>query len=150
MLRKRFLPVAAAIAAALALGGCSTTLKDARFRSIELSPVSQDGFETVADLQVLGNKKVIGTAKGYAKTPEEENDLRVQALEAALASDPSGPDVLVAPSYFEVREYNDLTVTVVGYPARYKNFRQITANAGKSKTAFSVKPLPGGATVSVR
>jgi len=146
MLRKLFFPVAA-VAAALALGGCQMMLKDARFRSIELQPISQDGVETVADLQVLGKSKVIGVAKGYAKSPEQENDLKVQALEAALASDPSGPDVLVAPSYYYVRDYEDLTVTVVGYPARYKNFRQITANSNKSKAAYSVKQLPGGASV---
>jgi hypothetical protein len=147
MLRKCFFTVAATVAAALVLGGCARTIKDARFRVVELSPVSQDGVETVADLQVLGTKKVIGTAKGFAKTPEQENDLGVQALESALASDPSGPDVLVAPSYFYVRDYDELTVTVVGYPARYKNFRQITTAGGKGKQAFSVKQLPGGASV---
>ncbi|MDR2692996.1 MAG: hypothetical protein LBB74_02125 [Chitinispirillales bacterium] len=143
MLRKRGFPVAAAIAAALAIGGCSPVVKEASFRSIELTPVSQADVETVAELQVVSAKKVIGVAKGVVTSPEQRQNLYVEALELAIASDPSGTaDVLVAPSYFEVtKDRVNVTVTVVGYPARYKNFKR------GEKAPFSVRQLPGGVTV---
>jgi len=148
MLRKRVFQVAAAAAAALALGGCAPTVKS-DFRYIQLRPVSQADAETVADLQVLSDKKVIGVAKGVVPkgAADKLDNLRVEALEKAIESAPSGADVLVAPSYFEVTENKvDVTVTVIGYPARYKNFRRDAAIAQK-RTPFSVKQLPGGATV---
>ncbi|MDR2592446.1 MAG: hypothetical protein LBC59_06540 [Chitinispirillales bacterium] len=141
MLRKRVFPVAVAVAAALALGGCSRVVKEASFRSIELTPVSQADVETVAELQVVSAKKVIGVAKGVVTSPEQRQNLYVEALELAIASDPSGADVLVAPSYFELTEDMNVTVTVVGYPARYKNFRR------GERAPFSVRQLPGGVTV---
>jgi len=143
MLRKRVFQVAAVAAAAMTLGGCSPTTVWTNFRSVELTPVaSQSRVETVADLQVIGDKKVIGTAKGFVTSPEQLSGLRVKALEAAIASDPSDADVLVAPSYFEVIEDNvNVTVTVMGYPARYTNFRL------DAKQPFSTRQLPGGATV---
>jgi len=142
MLRMRVFPIAAAIAALSVLGGCVTTVRDARFRSIELAPVSQTEAETVADLQVVSEKKVIGVARGVVTSPEQKQNLYVEALELAIASDPSDADVLVAPSYFEVIEDNvNVTVTVMGYPARYTNFRL------DAKQPFSTRQLPGGATV---
>jgi len=148
MLRKRVFQVAAVAAAAMTLGGCSPTTVWTNFRSVELTPVaSQSRVETVADLQVIGDKKVIGTAKGFVTSPEQLSGLRVKALEAAIASDPSGPDVLVAPNWVEVTEDKvNVTVTVIGYPARYKNFRRDYASA-KNKAPFSVRQLPGGAAV---
>jgi hypothetical protein len=141
MLRRRVFAVA--VAAFLVLGGCSRTVKDAHFRSIELTPVSQAGVETVADLEVISTKKVIGVARGIVTSPEQRHSLYVEAVELAIASDPSGADVLVAPSYFETTEDKQyLTVTVIGYPARYKNFRR-----SEKSTFFSVKQLPGGVTV---
>ncbi len=146
MLRKRVFPIAT-VAMALALGGCSpAAVKETHFRSVELAPVSEGGVVLVADLQVIGTKKVLGSAKGAAKTPEQENNLRVQALEAALASDSSGPDVLVAPSYIEEKAVDSMTITIVGYPARYKDFRRKTTPAHE-QPPFLTKQLPNGATV---
>jgi len=142
MLRMRVFPIVAAIAALYALGGCAPTVRDARFRSIELTPVSQIETETVADLQVVSEKKVVGVARGIVNSPEQKQNLYVEALELALASDPSDADVLVAPSYFELIEDKvNVTVTVTGYPARYTNFRR------DAKQPFSARQLPGGATV---
>jgi len=142
MLRRRVFPIAAAVAAVSALCGCSPVIRDARFRSIELTPVSQTEVETVADLQVVGTKKVIGVVKGIVTSPEQKQSLYVEALELALASDPSDADVLVAPSYYEVTQDKvSVTVTVMGYPARYKNFRL------GEKPPFSVRQLPGGVAV---
>jgi hypothetical protein len=150
MLRKGiFLVGAAAVAAALAGGGCSAAVKEARFRSIELTPATQAGAETVADLQITGKVKVMGTANGVltAGNPDLRTSLYAEALEAALASDSSRPDVLVAPSYYEVVESKDnLTVVVVGYPARYTNFRRNDA-AENSGAPYSIKQLPGGISV---
>jgi hypothetical protein len=142
MLRTRVFPIVAAVAA-VCLAGCSQTVKDAYFRGIELTPVSQAGVETVADLQVISAKKVIGMAKGMVTNPEQRHSLYVEAVELAIASDPSGADVLVAPSYFEKTEDRIyVTVTVTGYPARYKNFRH-----SEKPPFFSVKQMPGGVTV---
>jgi len=143
MLRKRVVQVAAVVAAALALGGCAPKVR-ASFRSIELTPVTLPDAETVADLQVIGDKKVIGVAKGPVPKGDDEKlrSLWVTALERAVASAPGGADVLVAPSWFEVRENKtDVTLTIIGYPARYKNFRP------GEKRPFSVTELEGGATV---
>jgi len=148
MLRKRVVQVAVVVAAALALGGCAPKVR-ASFRSIELVPVTSSGSETVADLQVIGDKKVIGVAKGPVPKGDEpkRRGLVVKAIEQAIASAPGGADVLVALNWFEVRENEtDMTFTVIGYPARYKNFRRDEASA-RNKTPYSVKQLPGGLTV---
>lgn len=149
MLRLRGFPIGVAVAAALVMGGCTPMLKDARFRSIELVPVSQPEIETVADLQVTGARKIIGTAQGVivGNDPVKKQNLYTEAVEAAIASDPSLPDVLVAPSYFEtIEDKVNVTVTVIGYPARYRNFRR-NENFARSKSPFSAKQLPGGSTV---
>jgi hypothetical protein len=126
--------------------GCSPVIREARFRNIELTPVSYEDTVTVADLQVVGTRKVIGVAKGTVTASYQRENLYVEALETALASAPSGADVLVAPSTYEVTENKtDMTVTIVGYPARYKNFRK---EAQREDTLpFSVRLLPGGETV---
>ncbi len=145
MFQRRVFPIVAAVAAAaLVFGGCAPAVKDARFRSISLTPVSEEDMETVADLQVIGNQKVIGVAKGVVTSPEQRTNLYVEALETALASAPLGADVLVAPSFYEVTEDKvNVTYTIVGYPARYKNFRRDT----RSAEPFSVRTLPSGAMV---
>jgi len=141
MVRMRVFPIAAAVAALSVFCGCLTTVRDARFRSIELTPVSQTEVETVADLQVVSEKKVVGVARGIVTSSEQKQNLYVEALELAIASDPSDADVLVAPSYFELTEDKfNVTVTVMGYPARYTNFRL------DAKQPFSTRQLPGGAT----
>lgn len=79
------------------------------------------------------------------------NDLYAEAIEAALASDSSKPDVLVAPTYFETVSEDTakkklMTVTVVGYPARYTKFRR-NEPLPNNAVPFSVRQLPSGATV---
>lgn len=50
---------------------------------------------------------------------------RNSALRSALAA--AQADVLVAPTYTIERDASNLTVTVTGYPATYKDFRNATA-----------------------
>jgi hypothetical protein len=126
---------------------------DTRIRTVELMPVSEASVEVVADLQVTGPKKVVGEAKGVVASGNSglRNDLYAAAVEAALAADSSKPDVLVAPTYFETfaedEEKNTvMTVTVVGYPARYTKFRRDEPHPN-SAAPFVVRQLPGGATV---
>jgi hypothetical protein len=83
---------------------------------------------TVADV-VVTEKKVMGQAKGpYSDKVRLEREAVLQAFGEAQKQNPPGADVLVGANFFY--EFTGsvwtsyLTVTVIGYPARYKNFRQ--------------------------
>jgi hypothetical protein len=76
-----------------------------------------------ADLQTEQTKKS-GVAKGK-KTAVAMDELKRVAVLDVLTK--SGGDVLIEPSYLvEDDGYNNLTVTVTGYVAKYINFRQGT------------------------
>jgi hypothetical protein len=99
------------------LAGCSTVLKDNTMKAIKLTP-KVEGATMVAELEVA-NKKVMGHAKG--KSPFKDNLEKEATAEALKLAD---SDVLVGANFFYEYVGNaDLTVTVVGYPARYKNFK---------------------------
>jgi hypothetical protein len=103
------------------MAGCSSS-KDNTLLNLQIKPESV-GSITVADLDV-SDKKAMGKAEGKAV---QKHELEKEALAEALKQTSS--DVLVGGSYFY--EYSDvsffskgnLVVTVIGYPARYKNFR---------------------------
>jgi len=118
MLKK--LSFLASIAVLTAVTGCSNTQKSNNLRSVELTPKAQ-AAPMVADLDVA-DKKALGQAKGKAIF---KRSLEQEAIAEALKQ--ANADVLVGASYFyeEVNSLfkSDLTVTVVGYPARYKNFK---------------------------
>jgi hypothetical protein len=104
-------------AASAIIGGCSNVVKDNTVRAIQLAPTVQ-GTPMVAELEV-DSKKVMGQAKG--KTPSK-TELEKEAVAEALKQ--ANGDVLVGANFFyEYVDKVDLTVTVIGYPAHYKNFK---------------------------
>jgi len=115
MLKK--LNIMASIAVLMAAAGCSSTQKSNDLRTLELTPKAK-ATPMVAELDVA-NKKALGQAKGKVIF---KRDLEQEAIAQALKQ--TNGDVLVGVSYFyEEVNKTDLTVTVVGYPARYKNFK---------------------------
>jgi len=105
------------VVASAVIAGCSNVVKDNTIKAIQLTP-SVQGVPMVAELEVA-NQKVMGQAKG--KTPSK-NELEKEAVAEALKQ--TDGDVLVGANFFyEYVDKVDLTVTVIGYPARYKNFR---------------------------
>jgi len=110
------------------LAGCGTpsqTKKDSTVRAIALAPQAE-AHPMVADLEV-SDKKVMGQAQGKLPAQAQRRlhsqaSLEREAIAAALKQ--TDGDVLVGVNYFyELIKNTDLTVTAVGYPARYKNFR---------------------------
>jgi hypothetical protein len=86
-------------------------------KAIKLAP-KVEGATMVAELEVA-SKKVMGQAKG--KSPFKEGLEKEATAEALKLAD---SDVLVGANFFYEYVGNaDLTVTVIGYPAKYKNFR---------------------------
>ncbi|MDR3002506.1 MAG: hypothetical protein LBU89_14760 [Fibromonadaceae bacterium] len=105
------------LAAALTIAGCSNVVKDNTLKAIQLSPRAQSST-MVAELEVA-DKKVIGQASGKAAF---KDFLEKEALADALKK--VDADVLIGASFFyEYVNNRELTVNVVGYPARYKNFK---------------------------
>jgi len=105
------------VAASAFIAGCSNTVKDNTLRAISLTP-SVQSVPMVAELEV-DEQKVMGQAKGKTQS---ESELKKEAIAEALR--PVNGDVLVGATFFyEVVDKTNLTVTVLGYPAHYKNFK---------------------------
>jgi len=116
MLKKLNFLVSIAIST-LIFGCANSSKKDNTLRAVKLTP-QVEAASMVADLEV-SDKKVMGQATGKALSKHE---LEKEAIAAALKQ--TDGDVLVGVNYFyETVKGTDLTVTIVGYPARYKNFR---------------------------
>ena len=114
---KKLVFLVSIVSAFAIIAGCSTVVKDNTMKAIQLTPNVQ-GVPMVAELEVA-NIKVMGLAKG--KTPSKK-ELEKEAIAEALKQ--SNSDVLVGANFFYEYVNNvDLTVTVIGYPARYKNFK---------------------------
>ena len=107
----------ASLAAALTIASCSSVVKDNTLKAVQLQPKVQ-GVDMVAELEVA-DKKVIGKAYGKAVFKDYlEKEAIAEALKKVDA------DVLVGASFFyEYVNNKELTVNVVGYPAKYKNFK---------------------------
>jgi hypothetical protein len=136
MLRKLIFAVSvvvAAVATALVFSGCSTVLKSNTLKGYTLEPTFESNV-TVADLEV-SEQKVMGTAKGAIVPPLVTKQTLIQeALTLAIQQKP-GADVLVGVTYFYETAGRDMTVTITGYPARYKNFRTKTATEDSPRRA---------------
>jgi len=113
---KKLTFLASIIAASVLVAGCSNVVKDNSLKAIHLTPNIQ-GSPMVAELDVA-DKKVIGQAKGKTISKSE---LEKEAVAEALKQ--ADGDVLVGANFFYVDSTTSLTVTVIGYPARYKNFK---------------------------
>lgn len=115
------------VAACALLSSCSTTYKTAANRSINAPIVAA----AIADLEITGNKIT------YTYTPPKGvwiagvNNCVNAAVSEALQNAGLGADVLVEMQYTLVMKRGLMgqntgkvkSVTVTGYPARYKNFR---------------------------
>ena len=77
----------------------------------------------LADLEVK-EAKVTATAKG---TLTKDGIDFVKNLAVANALKSTNGDILVEPKYDVETFGDDITVTVTGFPANYKNFRQLRA-----------------------
>lgn len=75
----------------------------------------------IVDLDVKPNK-VSGTATGKKEVPIE--NVRQSAIADAVKS--ANADVLVEPRFETTITSSNKTIVVSGYPANYKNFRQMT------------------------
>jgi hypothetical protein len=119
------------IAAFAIATGCVGTIKDNSLHAVKFEPAVQV-VPMVAELEVA-EQKSMGRAKGKRDFKEL---LEKEAVAEALAK--SNGDVLVGVSYFY--EYSDsLMVTVIGYPARYKNFRPKDVSAPEAELVdFSI------------
>ncbi len=86
--------------------------------------------------------KVTGTASG--KLGSSVDAIKAEAVSVAIKS--AGADVLVEPTYTIVSNKGISTVTVTGFPATYRNFRDIKAEdvplikAGILQTARVAEP----------
>ena len=110
-----------AIAAALSLGGCTTVIKTNTVKGLEIKPGAVASV-TVADLEV-SEQKVIGVAKGTLLPPIITKETLTQGAITDAVMQHEGADVLVGITIFTEQDKREMTVTVTGYPARYKNFR---------------------------
>ena len=122
MFRKRISIVSVvAVAAALSLGGCSMVIKKNSVKGLDIKP-SMMASVTIADLEV-SDKKVMGTSKSKLMPPLVTEKGIIQAAIADAVQKHEGADVLVGITVFTEQKKREMTVTVTGYPARYKNFR---------------------------
>ena len=165
MFKPIFNVVAAAVAVAgFTITGCTTSTMtgDGGFtagggRYVELAPEVVTTL-TLADLEV-SEERVTGTAEGSANARYE---LEREAVAQALMKK-NGSDVLVGASFYHntsektvsggdgdgASTKRHMTVTVTGYPARYKNFRTYDPRTdgslrryhdGKPKHRYDGKP----------
>jgi len=99
----------------------SSTLKNIEFRTYSVMP-----FLT-AELYVESSK-VVGTAAGLATNLENlKKEAMANGLRAANRGQLDGniADLMVEPTFFTEQKGRNMTVTAIGYPARYRNFKII-------------------------
>jgi len=102
------------------------TINSSSLKNIDVNTYSVMPFLT-ADLTVDATKAV-GIASG--RTINQEN-LKREAMANALKAANRGQldsgiaDLIIEPTFFYETKGNNVTVTVIGYPARYRNFRTI-------------------------
>jgi hypothetical protein len=115
-----------------------------------MAPSSREIGTQVAELEV-SDKKAVGRAVGRSihKSDLEKSAVR-DALKPTDASKTSA-DVLVGANFFYQYANKDLTVTVVGYPARYKNIRPklVTGTGESAQGAAQPSLVPFGSPASI-
>lgn len=137
MLRKNvfavFVAVVAVVAAAAVFSGCSKAVKSNTLRGYSIDPKIESSV-TLADLEV-SEVKVAGVAKGRLMPPVVTKATLIDdALEQAIKQK-EGSDVLVGATYFYETVGREMTVTITGYPARFKNFRAKADSGSASRRA---------------
>lgn len=148
MLRKICFSLTAVFIVSVIVGCAPPTRKDNTFRSRTLYPKSKHVETMTADLEV-SDKKVMGEAAGKTKDKAELEKIAIaEALKPTTPSE-SRADVLVASNFFYKYNGSDLTVTVVGYPARYRNFEPKNAKKVDDGKIVPSSPAPLPQPVSV-
>ncbi|MCL2182284.1 MAG: hypothetical protein FWB85_02290 [Chitinispirillia bacterium] len=173
MFKKLVSVVPVAVVVAFAFTGCATAggAKDAvnTIKYAEQTTPKVITTPTLADLDV-SDAKVQGAAKGSfsgsANKAKVKDRLEQSAIAQALQQK-EGADVLIGVVFYYQENYigqtrGEITVTAIGYPARYKNFRsmELPENDGKGKAVSvsgslnfgekgSDRPLGGGMIPSI-
>jgi len=110
----------ALLGAVLILSSCAAVSKVDTAKSMEIHGPGVIQNPVIADLDVQ-QQKVRGTATGRRSAAASVKQMaRVNAIKTANA------DVLIAPVYEIETKGNKTTVTVTGFAATYKNFRNAT------------------------
>ncbi|MCL2219265.1 MAG: hypothetical protein FWC23_05010 [Chitinispirillia bacterium] len=153
MLRKLAFLVPAVVVAAVVFTGCvpptavtNTGKRDAvnTIKYWESANPKVIVTPTIVDLEV-SETKVQGTAKGNFTGANKSSvrDIAEQAAIAEALKQREGADVLVGVIFYYTEnrvtyERGELTVTAIGYPARYKNFRPYKFEEGKDGSGKSL------------
>lgn len=120
--------LACAIGALMTLTACTPlqmlqhTYKTGKQQNVSNNLILQKPI--IAELEVR-EAKVTNTTTVLSKQYNIE-DAKQLALAELLRANKA--DILVSPDYDIVSDMNQITVTVTGYAASYKNFKSITAN----------------------
>ena len=110
------------IAATAFLASCSVSKTNtAKTTDIYGAGVIQKPVLVDLDVKVT---KVTGTATGTASKVVSLESVKLDAVVDAIKK--SGADVLVEPTFETLIAGGQITATVTGFPATYKNFRPIT------------------------
>ena len=107
----------------LLLSGCVTVVQRTVGEEAKIAYIRDTGVfhvPVIADLDV-SQTKVTGTASGSI---DDLYMLRVRAVNNALAV--NNADVLLEPRFSIESTTRGTTVSVIGFPANYRNFRSIT------------------------
>jgi hypothetical protein len=114
-------------------------MRTASVKVIEISGSEVITNPTIVDIHVQ-EEKVTGKHKGKKSNKEQ---VKQTALLNALES--SNADLLIEPYYVYETSKRKITVTVTGFPGKYKNFRPITdkdielLKAGRSQNSKVTK-----------
>lgn len=92
--------------------------KEATVKTMDSQGTAVYASPTIADLNV-STVKVTGTASGSSYQSGN-----VRSVAVANALDKVNADILIEPQYEAVTSNGQVTITVTGYPATYKNFRK--------------------------
>jgi hypothetical protein len=118
-----------------------TTTNDSTVETIDMKSFPVVNLLT-AEL-IVETTKSLGRASGKAvnKTMLEKNAV-VDALKKANRGslDENMADVLIEPTYFYEITGADMSVTVIGYPARYRNFKNLDISEDWKELTPSVIP----------
>ncbi len=138
-MKRKITTFVAVIGAVFIMTSCmSTNSNSARTMEITKTGVIQN--TVIVDLDIK-QEKVTGVATGKVTATAS---IKIDAVANALR--PTNADILVEPSYNTVTSGSNITITVTGFPAYYKNFRPLTKKdipllkAGRAKSLNTVSP----------
>lgn len=135
----------AAAAAALIFAGCAPVVvsKSNTLQGVALTPKAATTL-TLAELDIA-KTKVLVSVTGMGLAGAAKDGLEKEAVSRALEQ-AKDADVLVGASFFYENNLTtgEMTVTVVGYPAHYKNFNPYTP-----APAHAAPPAPPAAPAKV-